>query len=521
MVRTYEHDGTSVHMSPEAADHYGEWAQEFPEWASSQGIEEVVILTPEGVLNGRNLEDLGPGEAQGLVDAYMAENHPELTERYFSQDSLYMNDIRDMAVTGAARAMAMDVDGDGVNEVGLIVTPNMDATALDLTIDKAGYRDLETSGTVATDLERQVAVIAHEIGHMDHADKGNPMTSFEAERNAEGDMVAFLESSRDKGLIDDPAVIAEHTQSRSIGVFFHQQSNSHDVGPSVLLPTEAEPALEASDNEYHIALGDAKSKVYMDAAETAGLREGLTANAIYNQDIPSFSDLTESDRGVLRDFFQGNVSQEDTMGALSPETAEVLNDRLVLEAIKSGEIDPQVGLQQLSEDMQSQIGANVDIDMFQEGHRLVTEDPQLMYQTVQGLNEQGAFSGNPIEQQYVDEFLAAAEALAPAQFGVTIEEGSLNLTRPTHDFASATGMNLPSADLGLATADGAELPGFSSHLATISGDAAVLDGVIGSEIQVRPEIAEIVQAAAIAEADISSVTAPAIQTSEPANTMVI
>ena len=77
MGQTFTHNETRVSMSVQSAAHYGAFAAEFPVWAETQGVNEVLIITPEDLFKDKEPSDFTPQEAEVLLKQFIEENFPD------------------------------------------------------------------------------------------------------------------------------------------------------------------------------------------------------------------------------------------------------------------------------------------------------------------------------------------------------------------------------------------------------------------------------------------------------------
>ena len=392
MAAIFSHNETNVLMSPATAAHYGEWADEFPIWAETQNMQNVVVVTPEDILQGRDPQSLTREEKQEALTQFIEENFPDFPLEEFADETMSLGGN---AVSGAGRAESRDLDGDGVQDVGIVIGPSRSRTNIEAAAGLGGLEPSQVSNVRGTDLEWQVKTIAHEIGHLDQADKSRGM-NLVWEVEAEQNMINFLQAAHEKGMLSDPGIMDDITSVRSLkGFFFKSDMQTHDVGPAVRTPSESNAPVATEDLELATPMHEVKMRVayevgqglITDTHKRDAIREMWAGDGVYSFDDRKLLELTRDDRKIMIDMFEGEISIEQ-------------------------------GLEQLPENISNKILENFESETRVVGIGALRDDPALMYETSRRMYQDGAFDDLPIGKQFAYEALSAAQKFAPEYFGV-------------------------------------------------------------------------------------------------------
>lgn len=422
MTQSFSSGESTITMSDQSAEHFGAWAQEFATWAETQRVGQVVLITPEDILGDNSLEDLSREEAQALFLDYFEQNHPDFPLKSLADEDddwdIKLRGLVQNAVQGRGRADSVDVDGDGQNDFGIVIATSINATKAESAARFSGLDPADMQSVPGTNLEWQIFTIAHEIGHLSQPEKSSGM-NLVWEIEAEQDMVNFMRSANEKGMLSDPAILDDFTLIRNLKSFyFGDDLRTHVVGPGVQTPSESSPApVGAQDIDFQDPLHAAQSKVSFDVGKDLitddhrreALRDMLSQRGIYSFQSSQLPMLSPQDREILRDMAFGDMAIEEGLAALPDNISEKIEENFEGETRVLG------------------IGALMD-------------DPALMFNTTRRLYLEGAFDDDPIGKQYAYEFLTAAQKFAPETFGVFNEDEILTPpTFPETDAATPTG----------------------------------------------------------------------------------
>ncbi|NCC23317.1 MAG: hypothetical protein EOM26_12795 [Alphaproteobacteria bacterium] len=392
MPKSFCSGETMVHMSDETADHYGRWAEEFPVWAETQNMKQVIVVTPEDVLNDRNPEDMTFEDKAAALKSFIQNNFPDFPVEAFENDITSLG--HDVAF-GKGRAEDADLDGDGRNDVGITIGPSRHQTKEEAAASLARL-DTDKIGNIrGTDIEWQVMAIAHEIAHHDQPEKSDGKRLI-WEVEAEQGMVHFMRSADKKGLLSDIGAVDDHTLVRNLsGFYFKDDMRTHVVGPGVRTPSEGAVPVADEDIDFQNPLHDAQMAIaYEVGKELVGksqlqdaLGDMLRSEGIYSLDSYELPRMDPVHRKTIVDMHKGNLTIDEGLAMLPGETRSQIEDNFRSEIQVAG------------------IGA-------------LRDDPALMYETTRRLYQQGDFDSSPVGKQYAYEFLSAAQKFAPEHFGV-------------------------------------------------------------------------------------------------------
>ena len=392
MAETFSHNETHVSMSPATAAHYGEWTQEFPIWAETQNIQNVIIITPEDILQGRDPSELSSEDRHEALKTFIEENFPDFPIEQFEDE---LESLGKNAALGQGRAESRDLDSDGTNDVGIVIAPRRAQTKEEAATRLGGIEPTEVENIKGTDIEWQIMTVAHEIGHLDQPGKSSGM-SLVWEVEAEQNMVNLMVSAQEKGLLSDPALLDNFTAIRNLKSFFFKSDlYTHVVSAGVQTPSEGSAPVASEDSD----LADPLHEALM-----------LTAYEIGNDLINNEHKIDELERMWAE---RGPYSFDSHK---LPETT--IDDRKTMLAVIDGEISLQDGLEQLPDNIRQKIEENFEDKKYTIGIGTLRQDPALMYETTRNLYQNGAFDDNPIGKQYAYEFLETAKTYAPEYFGV-------------------------------------------------------------------------------------------------------
>ena len=392
MAETFKHNETQVMMSPQTAAHYGAFAPEFPIWAETQGIETVIIITPEDILNGQNPEDLSTEQREEALRTFIQENFPDFPLEQF-EDKL--SSLGRNAAFGQGRAEDIDIDNDGSNDFGIVIAPRRDQTSEEAAARLGGLEPSQVSGIHGTALEWQIMTIAHEIGHLSQPGKSDNM-NLVWEIEAEQDMVEFAKNAFEKGLFSDPKIADDFTHIRNLkGFYFKSDLFTHVVGAGVQTPSEGHAPTANNDLDFADPLHKTQMQVAYDVGQSLindehkieALDDMLRNKGIYSFDSRRLPEMEVADRKIIVDIMRENISLEE-------------------------------GLAQLPENVREKIEENFHAETEVLGIGALKDDPSLMYETTKRLYLDGAFDENLIGKQYAFEFLTGAQKYAPEYFGV-------------------------------------------------------------------------------------------------------
>tara|TARA_R110002095_G_scaffold204994_1_gene188034 strand:- start:232 stop:1476 length:1245 start_codon:yes stop_codon:yes gene_type:complete len=379
-------------MSDDTAAHFGAWSQEFSAWAQTQDVGRVVIITPEDLLNGRDPTGMSDEARAALLKSFIKRNFPDFDADKF--DDEYLSLGRN-AVLGQGRAQSLDVDGDGKNDLAIVIAASRDQTKEQAAAKSAHLTPDNIKNLRGTDLDWQAMTIAHEIGHLSQPNKSRDK-NLVWEIEAEQDMVQFMTTAHKKGLISDLRAVDDLTLIRNIGSFYFKDDlQTHVVGPGVQTPSEGPVPVAEHDHVFQEPLHQAQ----MDVSRAIGvdlindthrikvLEKMLGERGLYSFDAYKLPPMEIEDKRAIVDILRGKVSIEDGVAVLPADVQDKIAETFENETEILG------------------IGALMD-------------DPALMYDMTRRLYLSGDFDDNPIGKQYAYEFLTAAQAHAPENFSV-------------------------------------------------------------------------------------------------------
>lgn len=388
-AEVYASEGTRNHFGPGLMDRFGVYA-------GTQGVQKILIIAPEDVF--------GTDSPDSLTDEQKTQRFKEYVERQAgfpagAFDPHYETLARNSA-DRSAMAQAVDMDGDGQNDVAIILGQPRSQTAQGMAAQLSRLPAESLGNIPGTDRDWQAFVIMHEIGHVDQPDKDNQRNlvwEVEAEQDAQG----FYADAARRGLVSDPAVGHAHTQMRSLSTFYWKNDlYTHVIGAGVMSGDEGPAPSADVDTDLADPLHKARSLVAHEAgrdlvstedlrkaAQGMSEREGvwryvMDADRVYP---------TETEREMFRQIENGSLSVEQGLAGLEPDRQRIYRDYF------DGVANPL-------------------------GIKALREDPQLMFETTRRLYLTGKFDDNPIGKQYAYEFLEAARTNAPDYFGVTNRE---------------------------------------------------------------------------------------------------
>lgn len=392
MAEIFTSGNSQVLMSQATAAHYGEWAHEFPVWAETQNVQTVLIITPEDILNGQNPSDLTHEERKELLETFIQENFPDFPIEQFEKELMSLGEN---AAFGKGRAEDVDMNNDGINDIGITIAPSRAQTKEQAAAKFAGLEEHEIKNISGTDVEWQILTVAHEIGHHDQPGKSAGM-NLVWEVEAEQDMVNFMVAAHQKGLLSDLAVADEQTRLRSLkGFFFKSDLYTHVVAAAVQTPSEGSAPNAAEDLDLQEPMHTALMQVAFEIGK----------------DLITDEDRVEALEEMYRK--KGAYSLDTRM--LPP--MEIEDKKILIGIFKDGN-DLHEGLEKIPEELKAKIEENLISETNIIGIGALRENPALMYETTRRLYLQGDFDTNPIGKQYAYEFLAAAQQFAPDHFAV-------------------------------------------------------------------------------------------------------
>ena len=398
-----------IHISEDTREHFGPISEEFSGWADSQGVSQVLVVTPNDIIGHipevfRETDGSAPKPfalREGLK-AFL-EQHPDFPIEALREkiggatDKEFQEKLLEKIMDGSAESIPLDTDRDGKNDAGVIIAPAYETSKMDIAATITGVSPTSLENITGTDKDWQAFVTAHEFGHLGQL-TGQPVTMFH-EAEAEQNGIAFYQGAFEKGLVTDPTLADNVTLLRSLGGGLgtgisptHFSIGTHDIGPAVTTPSETPIDGPPDWRSYLLAMDETRSLAAIEAIKITGGEADVEA---YTRSMIEPGDYSEEARDAIERFKRSEISATDLSGQLSGDDAARFTDMMRTSTVAIG-------------------------------RGILSQNSAMAFETMSRLYRQGAFDDNPVGKQYVHEYLEAARRFAPSLHGVADPDQKFN-----------------------------------------------------------------------------------------------
>lgn len=353
----------------------------------------------------------------------------------------------------------IDIDGDGLNDIGYILTPSISATKEEIA---TGYTNItpENLTLPGTSEEWRAAVVTHEIGHLDQK-KGM----------IEGRLAILgKEMEADQNSIDlfsqiNPEVAQARIECRILGAFTGGTAfqNSHITSAGVRITsndyipdldelTQAQyeeiyqEILELSKNvdvlnegdkqEFENALNEGRRASlallssdavryleekcrYAYATQYADGLKDARYTTYFEIGVENFQFFDANGNHATPPSFKKEILSSTRPGNIKIQEGEVSpEDQRIIDQILEDQIPFEEGLSFITPELVRNYEHSLESMISSIGKSIADQSPQRLYETASELYSSDAFSQTSIAEQYIWEFLEAGRKLAPLYFNL-------------------------------------------------------------------------------------------------------